>query len=290
MIEMFYPAEDYVWNAAGLVHVNNRIKEMMECFLDYYFDSYDDSYVKDVPTEVRRNSHVEEWADLGRLRNDKKFSEHLHEIEFAPENGWENSASAFVSLYMLLCVKGVYKATLEMEHILLALLESELDEVADDSPENLFEINLDILRSIDSEDVWRRADLIMCGQHFQVVKVPEPARSFMLYCIEKSGVVEKIREYEDDTCTVEDIVRRYEDIEEYIEWCFEDHDCLLLDDMSKKDLADSGLVKTMGIHVDGDTSVNRMRLPGVGTEIEFRIVPWETEFMEMYKKSGENHE
>lgn len=286
MIEMFYPAEDYVWNAAGLVHVNNRIKEMMENFLEIYFDLYDDSYLEDKP---RRDCHIEEYADLGRLRNDMNFSEHLHEIEFAPENGWENSASAFVSLYMLLCVKGVYKANLEMEHILLRLLESELDEAADEDPNAEFECRLEVLNASES-DVWGKADFLMSGQHFQVVRVPEPARSFMLYCIEKSGVVEQIREHEDDTCTAEDIIRRYEDIEEYIEWCFEDHDCLLLDDMSKKDLTDSGLVKAMGIHVDGDTSVNRMMLPGVGTEIEFRIVPWETEFVEMYKKSGEKHE
>lgn len=291
MLEMFYPEGDYEWNAAGLVHVNNRIKEMLEDFIDYYVDSYDDSYIEHINSREERNRPLWEVIDLNRLRNDADFSEYLREVDFAPEYGWERSAAAFVSLYMLVCVKGVYKADLMMEHILLRLLESELDDTDEEGIRVEFESRLKTMedfRRIDGFDIWREAEFMGSGAHMKVVKIPEPARTFMKYIINEKGILDEINDGlgdDDEPLTVEDLLNRYEDIDEYIEWCFEDHDCLLLDKMSSAELEKSGLAACMGIHINGDATVNTMKLPGMNSEIEFRMAPWETEFMDTHRRT-----
>ncbi len=291
MLKMFYPEEDYFWNAAGLVHVNNRLKEQMESIVDFYVDSYDNSYTEHIKSVKERNQPIEDVIDLTRLRNDADFSKYLYEVGFAPEHGWERSASAFVSLYMLLCVKGVYKADLLMEYILLNIIESEIDEINTGSIKEEFDSRLAVLSILKERpecdvDVWEEARLSNSGIHMKVVKIPEPARSFMAYTINESGALEdynnNIKSYVPPV-TTDYFLNRYEDIAEYPEWCFEDHDCLLLNEMSAEEITRSGLAAAMDIHIDGDTTVSKVKLPGTNSDVKFRMAPWETEFMDMKK-------
>ena len=108
----------------------------------------------------------------------------------------------------------------------------------------------------------------------RVRQIPEPGRAQML---EELTVEAKDREPETESVPeiAEGWLASYEDLGEYEMLCFEDTDCLFLDDMDETEMEDSGFAEGLGMNVKGDEAT--VRVEGNGETYEFTVPAWEME-------------
>ena len=156
-------------------------------------------------------------GDINALRNNRAFAEECV-LSLTPENcDPEGALNSFFSLYDLLKAEKMYKPNLLMEYILFQIIQIEIDLTMDDREANSL-----------------------------IEKIPEENRKKMLKEVEK---LIKNGKYDDlPDPSAEEEVSRFEDIQAYMDICFEDFDCLFLDQMTERELEERGLAKAFGIN------------------------------------------
>ncbi len=188
---------------------------------------------------------------LPNLYTDKEFLQYIHSMYLPETYPVDRAGIAFLGLYKLLKVDTEYVPELPMEYILYCLIHDEMDKISDFGEE---------------------ADYIS--------RLPEPARSDL----KKSIAVGMEGDDEDEA---EFILSMYEDLREYDEICFWDHDFLLLEHMSMEEIKKSDINKEMGIlpeqeagTVEFDCDIGK----GKKTKVSLKVPPWELEYEQKFNK------
>ena len=223
MLEMYSLPGGKVCYSAGKKFVNDRLIELLEDVILEYVQSYDTSYMAHIHNSKQWEAPLEKIIDLNRLRADMDFAKEKLFLYLPDGYDIVKGLFAFFSLYDLLKAKESHKPELIMEYILFHLIEGRLN-LCKDMPE--------IYSSI---------------KH-----IPEPTRSQMLAEMVQELDVEDILE----GYTSEDMIKAYEDLDKYYDYCFEDFDGLLLDEMSESDMIKSGFADEFGINAKETRVVN----------------------------------
>lgn len=236
----------------GRRFVNDRLIQLVEDVIAEYAQMGDSSYMANIKSSKDWEKPIETIIDLDRMRKDEKFvTEWLEEFGLIPQTiGPHRALHDFFSLYNLLKAKEEYKPDLSMEYILLQIIDTEL-ELCKDMPEI----------------------------HQRVKRIPEHHRTQMM-----QELLKEAKECKDDFSETEetvqemaeDLIAYYEDLDRYIETCFEDTDCLFLDDMDETEMKNSGFAKQLGVHIMGDT--RKMKIDHInGGTVEIDLSPWNAE-------------
>ena len=236
----------------GKVFVNNRLISLLEDVVKDYVQMADESYMDRITSSADWEKPLEEIIDLKRLSQDRAFySDWLDINALAPNSSSPQRAmDDFFSLYRLLKAKKEYKPDLSMEYTLYAVIHNEQD-ICEDEP-----------------------DL-----HERVQRVPEPERSQMMEDLLKEAERLKSSEpeaWEETALEIADeLMSYYEDLEKYIVTCFEDTDCLFLDDMDEEKMESSGIADYFGVSILGDSA--KVEMEGNGQHYQYRVHAWDLE-------------
>lgn len=252
MIQMYFTPGGKVCNKLGRKFVNDRLIDLMEDLMAEYAQMGDDSYMAHIKSSKEWEAPLETVIDLNRMRNDIRFAKNwLIEMEYVPDSfAPDRALHDFWSLYDLLKAEKEYKPDLSMEYILYYIIEYEKDLCKD-----------------------------MPDLHERRKHIAEPIRSIMMEELkeEAADIQEQDPEtYEESIPEIaEDLMACYEDLDQYIETCFEDTDCLFLNEMNEKELEESGLVEAMGINIKGDETQVKIEIDG--QQFEYSVPAWEAE-------------
>ncbi len=129
------------------------------------------------------------------------------------------SISAFIYSFSALNrirARGEYIPELPMEYVLYRLIDGEVDFINDVTKDG--QPYPDVVLSI-------------------VQKIPEPDRSIVLNAMKES--YESGYDPEDEEYNPDFFIDQYEDMKNYLDICFWDHDCLMLDEIPLEVLKDS---------------------------------------------------
>ena len=244
MLQMYLDENGPVCKTVGEKFVNDRLIRLLEDVMADYIQRDDMSYMENITCSEDWEKPLDTIIDMNRLRSDVNFGKDLLVGYTPPRFSPEKALSTFFSLYDLLKADEAYKPSLAMEYVLYNVLKTRLD-ICEDMPE----------------------------VYNQVERVPEPFRTQMLE--ELTDAAGDLADEEGETLDdkLEFLMSFYEDMGEYIETCFEDIDCLLLDYMDEDELDDSGMVDAMGINVEGDTKTMRIEQYG-GIPLTIDLSPW----------------
>ncbi len=233
----------------GRQFVNRRLIGLLEDIMAEYAQIGDDSYMEKITSSKDWEKPLETIIDLNRMRQDERFvTEWLEEFDLIPQTiGPKRALHDFFSLYDLLKAKEEYKPDLSMEYILLRVIDSELD-LCKDMPE----------------------------LHHKVKRIPKTVRTQMMQELIQEAI--KSKEMDPDIKgSIQKIAREmmayFEDLNEYINICFEDTDCLFLDDMDEDEMKQSGFADQMGVHIMGDTRKMQI-IHNSGMTVEVDVSPW----------------
>lgn len=267
--------------------VNERLISLMEeIILDEV--AWDMALAGELGEDAMTKS-FEEMVDLAALMNDMEFAENVS-MTYLPEDFPVDRANQeFFGLYNLLKADKEYVPDLVKEYILYAIIFMEIEQtdmINEDIADGLFEIgdemeepfgeipkalkNITFLDPISDED----------EEYTTVEQIPEPERTIVRDAVRKmcEGSVpeEELDEH------VDYVLSTYEDLREYEESCFWDHDFMLLDDMTEDEIRESGLNEMMGIV--GPKPSNVIEFPfkyadGEEKNIKAKVIvhPWDTE-------------
>ena len=267
--------------------VNERLISLMEeIILDEV--AWDMALAGELGEDAMTKS-FEEMVDLAALMNDMEFAENVS-MTYLPEDFPVDRANQeFFGLYNLLKADKEYVPDLVKEYILYAIIFMEIEQtdmINEDIADGLFEIgdemeepfgeipkalkNITFLDPISDED----------EEYTTVEQIPEPERTIVRDAVRKmcegSVPVEELDEH------VDYVLSTYEDLREYEESCFWDHDFMLLDDMTEDEIRESGLNEMMGIV--GPKPSNVIEFPfkyadGEEKNIKAKVIvhPWDTE-------------
>ena len=229
-------------------------------------------------TEEAATKPFDEMVNIAELMNDMDFAQNVS-LMYLPDNYPADRANQeFFGLYNLLKAEKEYVPDLVKEYILFAIIYMEVeetdminDDMADglydelddldeiDKPEELKYLGEDDLEELDgdipflgdmSEDDF--ADIPFFDdmddedmEYTTVEQIPEPERTIVKEAIRKQyeGSVEP-EELED---LLDYALSTYEDLREYEDSCFWDHDFMMLDDMTMEEILNSDLNKVLGI-------------------------------------------
>lgn len=235
--------------------VSKRLLEILDDNIIAFVDMCDDDgrYYERITCDEDWDKPLEEIIDLQRMENDRRFySEFMAMAGLAPGTvAPMRAVHDFFSLRRLLKAKLEYKPDLSMEYILYAMIMTELD-FCKSMPES----------------------------HKKVKRIPEPDRSIVM----KEAMAEAAECKEEDPDlyrdeSVEQIAEKlmgyYEDLGQYVMTCFEDTDCLFLDDMDEEFMEKSGFASQLGVNIQGDDTV--LKVDGLDDETDFYIPAWELE-------------
>ena len=249
MIQMYSLPGKELCHEHGRQFVNSRLIGLMEDIMAEYAQVGDNSYMEKITSSKDWEKPLETIIDLDRMRKDERFAtEWLRELELIPQTiGTQRGLQDYFSLYDLLKAKEEYKPSLSMEYILLGIIDMELD-YCKDVPEF----------------------------HQRVKRIPEPSRSQMMQELQEEAA--KIKAEDPDIEDkgnefVEKLMVYYEDLDEYINICFEDTDCLFLDDMDEEELEKSGFADLLGVHITGDSRMMQV-IHKNGKTKEYDVSPW----------------
>lgn len=140
--------------------------------------------------------------------NDNAFVKYVS-IYFPESYPREKIGKSFLGLYALLTVEDNFVPELAMEYAMYAVIQSVIEECEDTGISTIIEM---------------------------------PEREYVL-----SKLKEDYTDVGDDDLKAEDVLRDYEDLNEFIEHCFWDVDFLLLDDYTEEELKNSPLNDMLGI-------------------------------------------
>jgi len=260
MIQMYFLPGKELCLEQGRSFVNSRLIGLMENVMAEYAQIGDDSYMEKITSSEDWEKPLETIIDLDRMRKDEGFvTGWLREYELIPQTiGPQRGLQDFFSLYDLLKAKEEYKPSLSMEYILLGIIDMELD-FCKDMPE----------------------------YHQRVKRIPEPLRSQMMQ--ELLEEAKESREEDPDTEETdeefaEELMAYYEDLEQYINICFEDTDCLFLDDMDEDEMEESGFADLLGVHITGDSRKMQV-IHNSGKTKEYDVSPWKQDEISKQKKN-----
>lgn len=248
--------------------INDRLIGLMEGIIldEVSFDMA----AQGVLSEEIWNRPLEEIVDLNELAEDMDFAENVSSLYLPQDFPIDKANYEFFSLYRLLKARGEYKPPLPMEYILYNIIYGEIEEV-DATIEYGKEIALEETDEEIGEEAGREIldnDNDLNEEITTVKRIPEPDRSRVLQSVRENC------EPEDDP---EELMLWYEDLREYEEVCFEDTDCLLLDEIEEDALYQSDMAKLMGINDRPDRKIVNMDLDGKPVRMDVRIAPWEEE-------------
>ena len=239
----------------GRKFVNDRLIRLVDDAIMFYVHmcGKDERYREKITCPADWEKPLDEIVDMERLSQDEKFfSEYLDMMGLVPRTvGPQRALRDFFSLRKLLRAKKEYKPDLSMEYILLALINMELD-LCKDEPES----------------------------HERVKRIQDNDRQLMMEELRidaeqnRAGAKEL---YANETLeeTAESLMAYYEDLDMYEETCFEDIDCLFLDDMDEDEMERSGMADFLGMNIVGDEA--KVKVEGNGQQFEFSIPAWEVE-------------
>ncbi len=213
MLDIIVPGEE-ICAKYGIPFVNLRLKELIE---EHILDS---ASVFDSPScEKIEQQDPATWE---ALRSDYAFArESIMGYGLVPAHYEEAKALfSFWALYGAITADEPRELTLGQEYVLYHLLEQKR-EYCQERMRNMPEKG-----------------------NLMIKRIPEPQRSEMLNELE--GIIkDQLSQYDD--CSAEDLIAYYEDLEYCFESCFEDIDCLFLDEMTEEELVRSDLAKQLGI-------------------------------------------
>ena len=233
-------------NDIGCKFVNDRLIDLLtnqiSSFVFYSDDP--DSYFIDKSGTADWNKDLYKLVDADKLKKDEEFAEYISTL-FPDWYDYSCMASEFFSLYDLLRAEESYIPSLLLYYVLYYLIREEIDECVD------------------------------CNEEDKIVmSVPEPDRTKMmedlkLWCLDSDGYEdeEELNEY------LEDCMACYENLDNYLEYCFFDNDCLLLDDYTMDELKNSEFSKQIGLVFEGDLE----RISLGNTNISVDIPAWEAD-------------
>lgn len=233
----------------GRQFVNNRLIELMENVMAEYAQTGNNTYMEKIKSSKDWEKPLETIIDLNRMRQDEKFvTEWLEEYGLIPQTiGPRRALHDFFSLYDLLKAKEEYKPDLSMEYILLSIIDMELD-FCKDMPE----------------------------LYHMVKRIPRSIRTKVMQelLIEAAECKDQDPETEETVQQIaKDMMASFEDLNEYINICFEDTDCLFLNDMDEEEMERFGIENHLGFHIMGDTRKIKITHTS-GESIEADISPW----------------
>ncbi len=260
------------------------------------------------------NKSFEEMVNIAELMNDMDFAQNVS-LTYLPDNYPVDRANQeFFGLYNLLKAENEYVPDIVKEYILFAIIYMEVEEtdmINEDMADGLYD-GLDDLDEIDEleESKYLEADDSeglegadipflddLSEEEFAeipffdnmndddmecttVEQIPEPERSIVKDAIRKQyeGSVEP-EELEEH---IDYALSTYEDLREYEEYCFWDHDFMMLDEMSEEELISSDLNKVMGMADPKPSNVIEFpfrQSDGKEQTIKAKIIvhPWDTE-------------
>lgn len=248
MIQMYSTPGYKICHHVGKQFVNDRLIRLVEDVITDYAQMQDESYMERITCRADWDKPLEEIIDLNRLVTDQTFAsdclmallpDAFSRFPSAPTQ----ALNIFFSLYQLLKSRNEYKPDLYMEYMLIQIIYAELDLCKDEVP-----------------------------PHKQIQRIPEPERSKMLQEL-IAGCSDEVSDDGTPEEYAEELMVYYEDLEEYIMTCFEDTDCLLLDEMTPEAMMESGFADRFGVHIFGDT--RKMSLESNdGVRIDFDFSPW----------------
>lgn len=249
MLQMYVDSGGKACYEIGRKFVNDRLIKLMEDVMTDYAEM-DASYIEKITCSEDWEKPIEEILDLDRLRGDEDFAEEALS-DLLPEGTDADTALAtFWSLYDLLKAEKEYKPTLVMEHVLYYVIQMRLDFCKD------------------MPDIYDRVE-----------RIPEPGRSQMMAELREEAKELKAgdpKTWEEDVEEIaEELMRGYEDLKEYEMTCFEDTDCLFLDDMDEEEIVESGIAGALGVDFMGDG--REMRIEHDGLEFGIDVSPWKME-------------
>ncbi len=238
-------------------------------------------------TEEDATKPFEEMVDIAQLMNDMDFAQNVS-LTYLPDNYPVDRANQeFFGLYNLLKAENEYVPDLVKEYILFAIIYMEVEEMdminedmADgryDDLEDLDEIDeLEEFAGIPFFDDMDDEDM----EYTTVEQIPEPERSIVKEAIRKDyeGSVEP--EELDDL--LDYALSTYEDLREYEENCFWDHDFMMLDEMTEEELINSDLNKVFGFADPKQSNVIEFpfrQSDGKEKNIKAKVIvhPWDAE-------------
>ncbi len=214
---------------------------------------------------------AEEIYDFTALAENPEFAGEIADM-LLPENfPVEKASYEFFSLYRLLKAKKEYKPALPMEYILYHLIQRGIGEVEfinELEEEGAFD-DLDEVYDEDDEEMkslFTKEDLD--EEVTTIERIPEPDRSIVLKSLKETC------EPDEDP---EELLVWLEDLREYEAICFEDTDCLFLDQMEEDELYQSDMAKLMGIEDRPDKHTVDMSMNGQPIKLDMRLAPWDME-------------
>lgn len=271
--------------------VNYRLLEIME-----------DIILDEVVWEMAQRGELDQSAstksfdelvDLKELMLDDEFAAAVS-MSYLPDNyPLEKANKKFFGLYKLLRAKKKYVSDLTTEYVLYSIIESEIGEVDminQDIDDGLFDdLEDDMIDGFDEdfdedfdddEDDFFGDDFDDDEKLTTVERIPEPDRSVV-----KKAALESYKgdfEGEELEETTEYLVNCYEDLRAYLDICFWDTDCLLLDDYTEEQLAQLELNEQLGIVAEKEKKIIEFPFQnrdGKQTRIkaELDIDPWDLE-------------
>ena len=195
---------------------------------------------------------------LDALRNDPLFADTIA-CDFAPDSSpKEKACSEFISLYKLLKVRNEHVPDLLMEYCLARLIDDKIEEA-------------EVLNDLAADESFSFGEDAPSGMSSTVLRIPEPDRTTVLAALEEDAA--------EGESTAEDLIRYYEELEEYIETCFWDFDFRLLDVMSEEALTESPIAQEMGMEKRRDSVQVEVKIAGVLlAKGEAEVHPWDLEF------------
>lgn len=202
--------------------VTERLIELMdEAAYTCWFSYTGDCRETDENGNMR---HIESFCPIEELMNNLDFAREVSLVYLPKSYPLEKANEAFLELYKLLRAKGEYVPELPMEYVMYQIISEELDFLKD------------------IEDVEDDEDKAVLSP---IKKISEPERSIVLEAMKEP--YEQSYDPDEDTYNPEFYIYQYEDMNNYLDICFWDHDCLLLDNMTMEEIKGSLIDQWFGV-------------------------------------------
>lgn len=248
-------------------------------------------------TEEAATKPFEEMVNIAELMNDMDFAQNVS-LMYLPDNYPVDRANQeFFGLYNLLKAEKEYVPDLVKEYILFAIIYMEVEQtdmINEDIAEGLYDDlddldefeELDKLEDPDDLEDMERFDVPFFDgddddvEYTTVEQIPEPERTIVKDAIrkqyEESAPPEELEDFLDYALST------YEDLREYEENCFWDHDFMMLDEMSEEELIKSDLNEVLGIADPKPSNVIEFpfrQSDGKEKNIKAKVIvhPWDAE-------------
>jgi len=194
--------------------VNQRLIDLMDdTVYTYWFSQIGDQPEID---EYGNRRHIESYCTIESLMENSDFAKEVSMCFLPDKYPVEKANEAFLELYKLIRARGEYIPELPMEYVLYHIICEEIDYIND------------LIK-----DGQPDSDVVFSTVH----KIPEPDRSIVLNAMKEP--YESDYDHEEGEYNPDFYIDEYEDMKNYLDTCFWDHDCLMLDEMPLDELKDS---------------------------------------------------